>query len=62
MQSPAKHVRLMLMLDVAGFSAEDCIGLLVSSLQASVPQLQQNLSRPQLQVPLKPMTNYAWAV
>jgi hypothetical protein len=39
--------------DVAGFSAADCIGLLVASLQSSIPQLQQNLSRPQLQVPRK---------
>lgn len=37
--------------DVAGFSAEDCIGLLVRSLQTSLPQLQENLSKPQLQVP-----------
>lgn len=51
MPSAAQHFILVSMTDAAGFSAEECIGLLVSSLQTSIPQLQQNLSRPQLQVP-----------
>jgi hypothetical protein len=48
------HIIPVLPTDVAGFRAGDCIGLLVASLQASVPQLQQSLAKPQLQV----CTNY----